>query len=837
MTKTKKNTRAKRNEYEGFWAKFNVSNIIPEKYHTLAAILVIVLLFLIYFAPMYFGGKTYQSGDLLTSMSFKNYVAKHSEHLWNPYIFCGMPSAMSFGPDRWYDFTAEVYNIVRQLPGRIFSVSYSSVTFYLFILAIGMLILMRVLKANIWISLFVALSTAFSTGLIVFVFIGHVTQIAVVAIFPFLFLFLFRLQKKIKLLDILLLIITIHFLFEPFHVQVIFYTFFALLIYFIYYIIHYIYIKDFKQLIQILKSGLILFVAIIIALLMSYDKYMQTYEYTPYSTRGAKSVLEGTGKQKSESDFYKYATDWSFSPGEMMTFIIPSYYGFGNSTYNGPLTHNEDYKINTYFGQMPFVDVAMYMGVIIFFLGLFSIYANWKNPFIRYLTILIIISLLISFGRTFPPVYDLMFYHFPFFDKFRVPSMILILVQLSFPILAGFGLMKIIKLREEKELKYEKIIKNVTLIFAGIFILSFILGGPISDWFKERIANSGQRGQQLNPLYDYMSDMFLTDMHIAFFLLTAVFGLSLLYIKNRISADTLILSIILFSLIDLWRIDYRGGSYVNSPEIKNIFDKPDYVKEIEKQNDQQPFRILNIKQDGTPGSLNSNQNYYVYFLLEDFYGYSGIKPRTYQDFMDVDGPINPTLWRMLNVKYIISEKPTNIPGLQVLYQNSKSTLSINKYALPRAYFVDAVKSTEPLKFLNMIKNNQFDPGKTAYLENQKLNVDAPDSSASVKIVEYKDEHISIDAKATGNNFLFLGDTYYPPGWKVTIDGKKVKVYKTDHGFMGLIVPKGMHKIDFIYAPASFYTGKYISLAINTILLLILFLMAIIFLKNRKKLGV
>jgi uncharacterized membrane protein YfhO len=422
-----------------------------------------------------------------------------------------------------------------------------------------------------------------------------------------------------------------------------------------------------------------------------------------------------------------------------------------------------------------------------------------------------------------------MFYHFPFFDKFRVPSMILILVQLSFPILAGFGLMKILKLKEEKDLKYEKILKNSTFIFAGIFVLSLILGGPISDWFKERVADSGQRGQQLNPLYDYMSDMFLTDMRIAFLFLSAVFGLSFLYIKNIVSADTLVLSILLFSLIDLWHIDYRGEEYTNNPELKNIFDKPDYVKEIEEQDDKQPFRILNIKQDGSPGSLNANQNYNVYFLLEDFYGYSGIKPRTYQDFMDVDGPINPTLWRMLNVKYIISAKPTNIPGLKVLYQNSKSTLSINEDALPRAYFVDAVKTTKPLEFLNMVKNNQFDPGKTAYLENQNLSVDTPDSSASVKIVEYKDEHIAIDAKATGNNFLFLGDTYYPPGWKVKIDGEKAKVYRTDHGFMGLIVPKGVHKIDFIYAPASFYVGKYISLTINTILICFLL---IIVLKER-----
>jgi hypothetical protein len=113
--------------------------------------------------------------------------------------------------------------------------------------------------------------------------------------------------------------------------------------------------------------------------------------------------------------------------------------------------------VNTYFGQMPFVDVAMYMGVIIFFLALFSMIVNWKNPLVRFFAILSVIALLISFGRTFPLIYDLMFNYFPFFDKFRVPSMILVLVQLSFPILAGLGLVKIISLREVPMKKLEKL--------------------------------------------------------------------------------------------------------------------------------------------------------------------------------------------------------------------------------------------------------------------------------------------------------------------------------------------------------------------------------------------
>jgi hypothetical protein len=52
-----------------FLASFDLEKILPQKYHLLAVFLVIVILFLIFLNPMYFGGKTFQSGDILTSKS------------------------------------------------------------------------------------------------------------------------------------------------------------------------------------------------------------------------------------------------------------------------------------------------------------------------------------------------------------------------------------------------------------------------------------------------------------------------------------------------------------------------------------------------------------------------------------------------------------------------------------------------------------------------------------------------------------------------------------------------------------------------------------------------
>ncbi|MBZ0201107.1 MAG: YfhO family protein, partial [Ignavibacteriaceae bacterium] len=595
--------------------------------------------------------------------------------------------------------------------------------------------------------------------------------------------------------------------------------------------------KETARIIQLLKTVGVFTTALIIALLIQLDSFTQVWDYSPYSTRGTKGILEqsAASNAKSESDFYEYATNWSFSPGEVMTFIIPSYYGFGKSTYNGPLTQGSDYEANTYFGQMMFVDVAMYMGVIVFFLALFSIYANWKDPFVKFLTILSSFALLVSFGRNFSIVYDLMFHYLPFFDKFRVPSMMLVLVQLSFPVLAGLGVWKIIEAGKEKNVQLTKVVQYISIAGAGIFVLSIVLGSPIKQWFIDRVIASGQKGEQLKPFYDYMSGMFISDFRLAFFFVTATFGLSLVYLKGKTSASILVLAIIVLSLIDLFRIDTRGETYSEVSQINQAFEKPDYISVIDNQNDKSLYRILNLKQDGSFGSLNQNANFHAYFLKQDMYGYSGIKPRGFQDIMDVVGsPANPTLWRMLNVKYLVLDKQYSIPGAKIISATQTTVVYENTQALPRAYFVDTVVSKPALEILNHIKENSFDPKRIAFVEKEEVKVDKPDSTASVKITKYADADIMIDAKASGNNFLFLGDTYFPNGWKAYIDGNETEIHRTNHNFRGIIVPAGEHKVEFVYEPKSFFISKYIVLSLSSLTLIGLIVGIFI---NRKKVKI
>lgn len=833
--KTTKSIKSAKDEKTSLLSSFSLSNYISEKFHILIFVIVILALFLFFFSPLYFGGKTFQSGDIITSMSAKTYLENHTGEftLWNPYVFGGMPAYAIAAGYKWFNLIWVTVDSVRKIFSSPFVVDYAKWTFYLLALAYTMFIFFYNHTKNKLVSLMVAVASAFSTGLIVFIFIGHVTKLTSLWVFPVLFLLLFNFQKRIKLLEIFLLIFFIDIMFLGWHVQIIFYIFFAVMIYLIYFFFRSIRIKDKLLTNQLLKSLAVFVLAVVIGLLIQSDNLTQVYEYTPFSTRGTESILEkGTNTtQQSESDFYQYATNWSFSPGEVLTFIIPSYYGFGKSTYQGPLSQNQPVEVNTYFGQMPFVDVAMYMGVIIFFLALFAMFTDWKNPMVRFFTILSVIALLISFGRTFPVLYDLMFNYFPFFNKFRVPSMILVLVQLSFPILAGLGLVKIISSKENPDGRIGKIIRNTFYVFVGIFVLTLLLGSPLKDWFISRAASNSEKGARLQAIHDYMGDMFLADIRFAFFFATATFGLAFAFLRKKLSADLMVIAITVLVVVDLFRINYRGETFTDNSSIEQLFNKPDYIQAIENTSDKSIYRVLNLKKDGSIGSLNQNANYLSYFLMYDIYGYSGIKPRAIQDYYDVLGsPANPTFWRMLNVKYIIFDKEVNSPDLQLIYAGDKSFVYLNRNALPRAFFVNQVAKKSGSEIINMVKNTQFDPAYIAFTEEELTNIKAPDSTAFVRIEKFADELIQLDVNASGNNFLFLGDTYMTgetdykllkvhTGWKAFIDGVETKIYRANHGFRGIVVPEGNHKIEFTYLPDSFVISKYLSLTFSSITLL------------------
>ena len=145
--KAKKNIRQEKQSKDTFLNTFSLDKIIPIKYQTIFFLLLILVVFLFYFSPLYFGGKNFQSADITTSHSAITYLDKNKQEegytLWNPYVFCGMPAyALAIG-FKWFNLDYGIMYVARkifsfQIPFPIkYATKSAEWAFYLILLAVS----------------------------------------------------------------------------------------------------------------------------------------------------------------------------------------------------------------------------------------------------------------------------------------------------------------------------------------------------------------------------------------------------------------------------------------------------------------------------------------------------------------------------------------------------------------------------------------------------------------------------------------------------------------------------------------------------------------------------
>ncbi len=817
--------------------------LINPKYHSLVYVLLIVLAFLIFFNEALLKGKIFISGDII---AFKSWGALSEDArnqkvplLWNPYIFSGMPgyASLNVGPERPFDLLGVIKDFIINFfasffPHReVFDIVFYMVI-YLVVMSIGAYLLARQKGMNKFVAFVVSFSMSFSTFFIVWVTVGHQTKIITMSIFPYVLLLIDELTKKFKLLYFSLLTICLWIIFSASHIQMMFYVYLAVGLYFLIYFVDKILKKE--NLLGLIRSAVLFAIATILSFGIFLDKYLPVLEYNKYSIRGQPPITEKVLNQqqnvskstKSGLD-YEYATQWSFSPGEVLTFFIPSIYGFGWRNYSGVLTGGETVRMNTYFGPMPFTDAPNYLGAVVVILAIIGIVFNFKNLFVKFLFFLSLISLLISFGKEFPLLYDVFFYYVPFFNRFRVPSMILSLVMFAVPFLAGFGLNSILNFyKNGANERIKNWFRNLTFISLGFLIITILFPGFISDIYKSTFATNKAIAQVIQSnfgfvnqeiynrvalyVYQFIFDNFIKDLRIFFILSALLFGLTYLLISKTIKPNLFNLAIALIVIFDLWRVDFMTLHYSDREELISIYNPPDYVQYIKQ--DTTLYRVLELS-----GGQPVMSNHLALYRLQNVFGYHGAKMRTYQDLIDVAGITNPFVLNLLNVKYVISDRYDSIYGNLVF--NGTRKVIFNPNHLPRAFLVKSYQVSDPYTILLKMRNAEFNPREVVYLENDlNVKIEPPDSNSYVQILEYQIQKIKLKVKASGNNLLFLSETWYPR-WKCFIDGKEVPIIKANYVFRAVVVPEGEHEVIFVYKDDKFELGSKISFVLSSAVVL------------------
>lgn len=789
------------------------------------------------------------------SMEFNE---KHGHFpLWTNSLFGGMPT--------YQIAMGSKYNITLKLFDNIFRFFLPTPTSLFFLSCLCFYILCMVLRVRTWVAIFGSLAYAFASYNAILIAVGHTTKFSSMGYAPAVIAGFILLTQRKYILGFISVLLFSTLLFYQNHIQIVYYTLLTLVCCAIAFSVQCFREKDWKHL---FTTGMLGVVAALISAASYAVVLLPTNEYAKETMRGGRSelTLDGNPKEKTKGGLDKeYAFRWSYGIDETMTIALPAYKGgssgaaelgenskavetlFENARQLGLSDQYAQYLTNfisSYWGpQASGTSGPVYFGILIvllFILGLFLV-QSWHRGWIVAATLF---GLILAWGSNFSSINYFLFDHLPYYNKFRAPSIAMVIPQLTFALLATLGLQSLLYGEWDKQVLWKKL--KPAAIVAGLLAIVLIATYFTSDFKspgdkdrKEQMASviaqmtAQQPNNQVNPasiassvfkgLSEDRKKLYGEDLirSLLFFALGAAF--ILFYTRKKIAPLYAAIGFSVLLLIELIPVDLR---YLNS---KNYVSKDEYEEyfapnraDLQIKQDTGYFRVFDRDRDFNDDSRTAYHHNSVG-------GYNPAKLALYADLIQYQlGRGNMQVFNMLNTKYFIVQN-----------QNDRQPMAIaNPDNIGPCWFIKNIKyvnnANEEMKALDSIK-----PLDTVYIdkrEQSKITVTPqPDSAATIRIIKNLNDRINYESRSATNQFAVFSEIYYPYGWKAFIDGKEQPIVRVNYVFRGLAVPAGNHQIEFRFQPKTKETGDILSLIVGIISWLLLLGGAfLLWYNNRKK---
>jgi hypothetical protein len=825
------------------------------------AVVVFLLVAVLYCKPV-LEGRVVNQHDILgwkgMAQQSIEYKEKHGHYpLWTNSLFSGMPAyTVAMEPSHKVQtiYLYEVFNLFLPKPANFF-----------FLACICFYFLCGVLRIKPWIGIMAALAFAYSTYDPIIIEVGHDTKMRAIALAPAVIGSLLLILQRRYLWGAALFALFFGFQVATQHLQIIYYT--GLTIGFL--IIAYLVYNWKKESIKTFASSMAIALGAAVIGFFSYAVIMiPVNEYAKETMRGGRSELTDTtnAANKSKNGLDKdYAFNWSYGKTETLTFIVPGIFGGGSAgnEFSGSTAFTEkmteagmpeeqaiQYENNySYWGAQELgTSGPVYLGAVICFLFILGMVylKSWHKWWIIAATVL---GILLAWGKHFAAFNYFLFDYLPLYNKFRAPTMALIIPQLTFPLTAALVLNQLTDEDVAKEKLWNKF-KLGVYITAGLLAILVVLYTSLSykgasdkliaDNFSNAMLSQAARGGQVTPqmqdqahsfgqslvqaLQKDRKSHFGGDLFRSFAFIALAVLLVGAFLKNKIKPLILIIGLLLLSSIDLLGVAGRylnDESFVDSDEYESAFVATEADKQI-LADPAKPFRVFD--QTDPQGPFQGSRASYFHNSVG---GYHPAKLGLYQDIIEHQlSKGNMQVYSMLNTKYFISQDP----------QSGQTFAQINPQAFGPAWLVKSIKFV-PTADAEMGALNTVSLRDTAVAQQRfaSLVKQQPqfDSTATLKVAEYLNDKITYNFSSASNQFAVFSEVYYPHGWNAYIDGQKADYIKVDYVLRGMSIPAGKHTIEFRFEPQSYKTANTLML-VASLLTFALLIAAIVFEYLRKK---
>ncbi len=816
-------------------------NYLKKLLPVIVAVLVFLSLTLAYFSPLLQGKKLNQH-DIIQwkgmSKEIVDYREKTGEEpLWTNSMFGGMPA--------WQISVVYSSNLIKKVD-EILKLGLPTPANLFFLYFLGFFVLLLVLRINPWVSLIGAIAYAFSTYFIIILGAGHNSKAHAIAYMaPVLAGIIWTYRGELwkgSLLFALALALEIN----ANHVQITYYLLFLLLGYIIYR-----FIEDYKQkrLSYFWKASAVLLLAAMLAAATNITNLLATYQYAEHTMRGKPELKKENSQNQSGGLDKDYITAWSYGIGETWSFLIPNAKG-GGSGYIGNIPELKKVKPeyrkiisqqNAYWGDQPFTAGPVYLGAVIMFLFVLGMFIV-KDKLKWVLFAVTVLVVLLAWGRNFMTFTDLFIDYFPLYNKFRTVSMILVVAELTIPLIAFMAVNEI--------LKDPDIINRNTKAFyisfgltGGIAFLFWLMPATFFDFLSrnelqqfnmlKQSGNAAQIDDFMNNLVAVRVEIFRADALRSFLFVAVTSGLIWFFANRKVNRTLFLVTLAFLVVADLFPVNKRyvnNNDFVRKSKVDNPFPKTKADNYILK--DKNPdYRVLDL----TKNIFNDAS---VSYYHKSIGGYHAAKLQRYQDLIDYH--LMPEIEKL---KKTLQKNPEDLnkilKGLQVIdmlntkyiIYNPNAIPILNPYAFGNAWFVkdykEVANANEEIDKIGKVDLQQtavIDKRFDDVIKNKNIEFD---STASIKLISYAPNKLDYEYSSTEPGMVIFSEIYYPEGWNAFIDGKPARYFRADYVLRGLIVPAGKHKIEFRFEPKVWKYGNIISF-ISSLLILLLVLGFIIF---------
>ena len=839
------------------------------------------------YAPQVLQGKVVNQSDISSWKGMSHEILEWNEEhpddpaLWTGSMFGGMP-ATQISVDYRGDATDPFYNLLfwGQRPPS-----------YLIISLLGGFLLFLAFGVNPWLSAVGAIAVTFCSYNMQIVQVGHNTKMVAIAFMTWVLAALVYAYRRKALLGAVFFALALSFQIKANHPQITYYLAFIVFGYAIAELCGAVAAQRRRKAAvrnavpvsdsiltsgttveppfretpvgRWLKASVLVLVGGLLGIATNANKLLPTYEYAEYTMRGGSELTHDEHNQTGDGLKLDYATAWSYGIEETPNLLIPDFNGGSSS---GELSRDSEtfralqsYGVNAesmrkgmplYWGPQPFTAGPMYLGAVSLFLFVFGLCVI-RGRYKWWIAGVSLLALLLGWGSHFMWFSEIFFKYAPLYNKFRTVSMILVILQVTVPLMGMLGVNAALFAKEPLP---DRKVRNGLLTALGVtggisllFALFPALAGDFSS--ASDAAVFGGNEQLIRALQDDRRSLLRSDAFRSLIFIVLAAGVFFASWKGKLKTMPAVALLGILLLVDLWGVDKR---YLNKEHFvtERNFDSqfaPRPVDNAIHQDTDLSYRVLDL-------SVNTFNDAIVSYHHKTIGGYSPAKLQRYQDLIDFH--IAPEMRAMIDDVNSAMSTARTVGDLEnalgyypVLSMLNTKYIVVDPGSLPLTYdrrlgngwLVSRVR-TAPTADAEMAALGEIDPAVEAVI----FDPEAPEGtvteyagadSGRVELVYYSPNRLRYDVSAPAKGLAVFSEIWYPAGWKAFVDGNEVPVLRADYALRALMIEEGDHEVEFVFDPASFTVGRNISLASSIAILVLLagaVLYSVLFADKRKQ---